>query len=510
MKIGVISPVAHGTGASCISMLLALRLGYGSADKVCLTHTHPSDSTLRDIGGIAKTVDRTTSTSMLIQTFQYSGAMTEDEYSQYCNAVYKGVDLFTHVSGGEEMTTFEEAKFLSNYAMEKFPHKYLVVDADDHSEGAILDVINRCDVIIFVTKLIVRDIEQLKTRLAKYKKKGVLANKKVMLIFNCYQSEIAQQKDLAKLIGVPPKAVYFMPMSPYIAWATYARAFPKLWNFVTKGDTRVLSVKQELDRIVQGLTVKQKGRPLSKKEIKLFGVKHANIQDADSLEPNPVEVTPAQQKYVEELHKLNYTQFSANCPVPPQKQASELPAGFGGPQQGFGFGKKAEQLAEPVQPQATVQPVNFGQPQAVNFGQSQPVNFGQPQSINQQVQQPQNSNRLWDDDEEEVPVKPTKVVKSVHKPNPAPKTKEITELEQPHNTEAKPVELVSEPSVPIEPRKKPEPKPVIPSLPKSTLKTRPTQGAGVGIKTVTIPTTKVQAPRHQAGGIKPSTIGGDK
>mgnify|MGYP001457153730 CR=1 FL=1 len=479
MKIGVISPVAHGTGASCISMLLALRLGYGSADKVCLTHTHPSDSTLRDIGGIAKTVDRTTSTSMLIQTFQYSGAMTEDEYSQYCNAVCKGVDLFTHVRGGEEMTTFEEAKFLSNYAMEKFPHKYLVVDADDHSEGAILDVINRCDVVIFVTKLIVRDIERLKTRLAKYKKKGVLANKKVMLIFNCYQSEIAQQKDLAKLIGVPPKAVYFMPMNPYIAWATYARAFPKLWNFVTKGDTRVLSVKQELDRIVQGLTVKQQGGALSKKEIKLFGVKHANIQDADSLEPNPVEVTPEQQKYVEELHKLNYTQFSANCPVPPQKQA-------------------------------TVQSVNFGQSQAVNFGQSQPVNFEQPQSINQQVQQPQNSNRLWDDDEEEVPVKPTKVVKSVHKPNPAPKTKEITELEQPHITEAKPVELVSEPSVPIEPRKKPEPKPVIPSLPKSTLKTRPTQGAGVGIKTVTIPTTKVQAPRHQAGGIKPSTIGGDK
>jgi len=460
-------------------MLLALRLGYGSADKVCLTHTHPSDSTLRDIGGIAKTVDRTTSTSMLIQTFQYSGAMTEDEYSQYCNAVCKGVDLFTHVRGGEEMTTFEEAKFLSNYAMEKFPHKYLVVDADDHSEGAILDVINRCDVVIFVTKLIVRDIERLKTRLAKYKKKGVLANKKVMLIFNCYQSEIAQQKDLAKLIGVPPKAVYFMPMNPYIAWATYARAFPKLWNFVTKGDTRVLSVKQELDRIVQGLTVKQQGGALSKKEIKLFGVKHANIQDADSLEPNPVEVTPEQQKYVEELHKLNYTQFSANCPVPPQKQA-------------------------------TVQSVNFGQSQAVNFGQSQPVNFEQPQSINQQVQQPQNSNRLWDDDEEEVPVKPTKVVKSVHKPNPAPKTKEITELEQPHITEAKPVELVSEPSVPIEPRKKPEPKPVIPSLPKSTLKTRPTQGAGVGIKTVTIPTTKVQAPRHQAGGIKPSTIGGDK
>lgn len=479
MKIGVISPVAHGTGASCISMLLALRLGYGSADKVCLTHTHPSDSTLRDIGGIAKTVDRTTSTSMLIQTFQYSGAMTEDEYSQYCNAVCKGVDLFTHVSGGEEMTTFEEAKFLSNYAMEKFPHKYIVVDADDHSEGAILDVINRCDVIIFVTKLIVRDIEQLKIKLAKYKKKGVLANKKVMLIFNCYHSEIAQQKDLAKLIGVPPKAVYFMPMSPYIAWATYARAFPKLWNFVTKGDTRVLSVKQELDRIVQGLTVKQKGGALSKKEIKLFGVKHANIQDADSLEPNPVEVTPEQQKYVEELHKLNYTQFSANCPVPPQKQASELPAGFGGPQQGFGFGKKAEQSAEPVQPQAT-------------------------------VQQPQNSNRLWDDDEEEVPVKPTKVVKSVHKPNPAPKTKEITELEQPHITEAKPVELVSEPSVPIEPRKKPEPKPVIPSLPKSTLKTRPTQGAGVGIKTATIPTAKVQAPRPQAGGIKSSTIGGDK
>lgn len=466
MKIGVISPVAHGTGASCISMLLALRLGYGSADKVCLTHTHPSDSTLRDIGGIAKTVDRTTSTSMMIQTFQYSGIMSEDEYAQYCHAVFKGVDLFTHVSGGEEMTTFEEAKFLSNYAMEKFPHKYLVVDADDHSEGAILDVINRCDVIIFVTKLVVRDIERLKTKLAEYKKKGVLANKKVMLIFNYYQSEIAQQKDLAKLIGVPPKAVYFMPMNPYIAWATYARAFPKLWNFVTKGDTRVLSVKQELDRIVQGLTVKQKGGSLSKKEIKLFGVKHANIQDADSLEPNPVEVTPEQQKYAEELHKLNYTQFPANCPVPPQKQASELPAGFGGPQQGFGFGKKAEQ--------------------------------------------PQNSNRLWDDDEEEVPVKPTKVVKSVHKPNPAPKTKEITELEQPHNTEAKPVELVSEPSVPIEPKKKPEPKPVIPSLPKSTLKTRPTQGAGVGIKTATIPTAKVQAQRPQAGGIKSSTIGGDK
>ena len=481
MKIGVISPVAHGTGASCISMLLALRIGYGSADKVCLTHTHPSDSTLRDIGGIAKTVDRTTSTSMMIQTFQYSGIMTEDEYAQYCHAVFKGVDLFTHVSGGEEMTTFEEAKFLSNYAMEKFPHKYLVVDADDHSEGAILDVINRCDVIIFVTKLVVRDIERLKIRLAEYKKKGVLANKKVMLIFNYYQSEIAQQKDLAKLIGVPPKAVYFMPMNPYIAWATYARAFPKLWNFVTKGDTRVLSVKQELDRIVQGLTVKQKGGSLSKKEIKLFGVKHANIQDADSLEPNPVEVMPEQQKYAEEFHKLNYTQFP-NCPVPSQKQASELPAGFGGPQQGFGFGKKAEQ----------------------------PVNFGQPQSINQQVQQPQNSNRLWDDDEEEVPVKPTKVVKSVHKPNPAPKTKEITELGQPHNTEAKPVELVSEPSVPIEPRKKPEPKPVIPSLPKSTLKTRPTQGAGVGIKTATIPTTKVQAPRPQAGGIKSSTIGGDK
>lgn len=479
MKIGVISPVAHGTGASCISMLLALRLGYGSADKVCLTHTHPSDSTLRDIGGIAKTVDRTTSTSMMIQTFQYSGIMSEDEYAQYCHAVFKGVDLFTHVSGGEEMTTFEEAKFLSNYAMEKFPHKYLVVDADDHSEGAILDVINRCDVIIFVTKLVVRDIERLKTKLAEYKKKGVLANKKVMLIFNYYQSEIAQQKDLAKLIGVPPKAVYFMPMNPYIAWATYARAFPKLWNFVTKGDTRVLSVKQELDRIVQGLTVKQKGGSLSKKEIKLFGVKHANIQDADSLEPNPVEVTPEQQKYAEELHKLNYTQFPANCPVPPQKQASELPAGFGGPQQGFGFGKKAEQPAEPVQPQAT-------------------------------VQQPQNSNRLWDDDEEEVPVKPTKVVKSVHKPNPAPKTKEITELEQPHNTEAKPVELVSEPSVPIEPKKKPEPKPVIPSLPKSTLKTRPTQGAGVGIKTATIPTAKVQAQRPQAGGIKSSTIGGDK
>lgn len=466
MKIGVISPVAHGTGASCISMLLALRLGYGSADKVCLTHTHPSDSTLRDIGGIAKTVDRTTSTSMMIQTFQYSGIMSEGEYAQYCHAVFKGVDLFTHVSGGEEMTTFEEAKFLSNYAMEKFPHKYLVVDADDHSEGAILDVINRCDVIIFVTKLVVRDIERLKTKLAEYKKKGVLANKKVMLIFNYYQSEIAQQKDLAKLIGVPPKAVYFMPMNPYIAWATYARAFPKLWNFVTKGDTRVLSVKQELDRIVQGLTVKQKGGSLSKKEIKLFGVKHANIQDADSLEPNPVEVTPEQQKYAEELHKLNYTQFPANCPVPPQKQASELPAGFGGPQQGFGFGKKAEQ--------------------------------------------PQNSNRLWDDDEEEVPVKPTKVVKSVHKPNPAPKTKEITELEQPHNTEAKPVELVSEPSVPIEPKKKPEPKPVIPSLPKSTLKTRPTQGAGVGIKTATIPTAKVQAQRPQAGGIKSSTIGGDK
>lgn len=510
MKIGVISPVAHGTGASCISMLLALRLGYGSADKVCLTHTHPSDSTLRDIGGIAKTVDRTTSTSMMIQTFQYSEIMTEDEYAQYCHAVFKGVDLFTHVSGGEEMTTFEEAKFLSNYAMEKFPHKYLVVDADDHSEGAILDVINRCDVIIFVTKLVVRDIERLKTKLAEYKKKGVLANKKVMLIFNYYQSEIAKQKDLAKLIGVPPKAVYFMPMNPYIAWATYARAFPKLWNFVAKGDTRVLSVKQELDRIVQGLTVKQKGGSLSKKEIKLFGVKHANIQDADSLEPNPVEVTPEQQKYAEELHKLNYTQFPANCPVPPQKQASELPAGFGGPQQGFGFGKKAEQPAEPVQPQATVQPVNFGQPQAVNFGQPQPVNFGQPQSINQQVQQPQNSNRLWDDDEEEVPVKPTKVVKSVHKPNPAPKTKEITELGQPHNTEAKPVELVSEPSVPIEPKKKPEPKPVIPSLPKSTLKTRPTQGAGVGIKTVTIPTTKVQTPRPQAGGIKSSTIGGGK
>ena len=62
---------------------------------------------------------------MLIQTFQYSGAMTEDEYSQYCNAVCEGVDLFTHVSGGEEMTTFEEAKFPFQLCDGEVPHKYM-------------------------------------------------------------------------------------------------------------------------------------------------------------------------------------------------------------------------------------------------------------------------------------------------------------------------------------------------------------------------------------------------
>ena len=105
------------------------------------------------------------------------------------------------------------------------------------------------------------------------------------------------------------------------------------------------------------------------------------------------------------------------------------------------------------------------------------MNFGQPQSINQQVQQPQNSNRLWDDDEEEVPVKPTLVVKSVHKPNPAPKTKEIRSLNN-RITRQKPVGACIRTECSDRAGKKPEPKPVIPSLPKSTLKTGPTQGAG--------------------------------
>lgn len=509
MKIGVISPVAHGTGASCLSMLLALRLGYGSADKVCLTHTHPSDSSLRDIGGIAKTVDRTTSTSMLIQTFQYSGAMTEDEYSQYCNAVYKSVDLFTHVSGGENMTTFEEAKFLSNYVMEKFPYKYIVVDADDHSEGAVLDVINRCDTIVFVTKLVPRDIERLKTKLADYKKKGVLAGKKVMLVFNAYQTEIAQQKDLAKIIGVPPKAVYFMPMNPYIAWATYAKAFPKLWNFAIKGDPRVLSVKQELDRLVQGMTQKTKGGGASKKEIKLFGVKHVDVLNAESLQPNPVDATAEAVAYAEELHKLNYTNYPDNCAV-----TQKAGVNFGQPQ--HGFGKRVDtptvSVTVDVNVEPKIQPVSFGQPQAVNFGQPQPVNFGQPVSATN----PPVTGSLWEDDV--APTTAVKQQKPVHKVNPAPKTKEIKELEQPHNTEAKPVELVSEPSEPIEPVKKPVPKPAIPNLPKSTLKSRPAAGTtATGIKTATIPTgaippvrPEMQKKKVQAGGIKTTTIGGDK
>lgn len=500
MRIGVLSPVAHGTGASCISMLIALRLGYGSTDKVCLTHTHPSDSTLRDMGGIARAseMDKTTSTSMMIQTFQYGGIMTEEEYSQYCNAVSKEVDLFTNVRDGEEMCSFEDAKYLSNYVMEKFPHKYVVVDADDHSEGAVLDVINRCDVIVFVTRLAPRDIERLKSKLAEYKKKGTLAGKRVMLVFNSYQSEIATQKDLAKIIGVPPKSVYFMPMNPHIAWATYARAFPKLWNFVTKGDTRVLSVKQELDRIIQGMTQKQKGGALSKKEIKLFGVKHSSVQNgAELLAPNPVDATPEARKYAEELQKLNYTYVPPTC----DKQ-SELPAGFGGPAQGTGFGQPMG-FGQPTT-QVVAQPTN--QPQAVNFGQPQVVNFGQPQGVAQQVS---NSNLLWEDDEE------------LEKPTIAPKPKkpkQIQELEQPHNVEAKPVELVSEPSVPMKPAKKPKPKPVTPELPKSTLKPRKAQ-TGVtegipkqsGVKPAPLPVNKPQNKvKGGAGGIKSSTIGGEK
>lgn len=94
MRIGVLSPVSHGTGASCISLLLALRLGQGT-DRVCLTHTHLTDTSLRDAAGVTSAVDRTTTPSMIIRTFQSAVSMSEQEYAQYCAAVTRDVDLFT-------------------------------------------------------------------------------------------------------------------------------------------------------------------------------------------------------------------------------------------------------------------------------------------------------------------------------------------------------------------------------------------------------------------------------
>lgn len=491
MRIGVLSPVAHGTGASCLSMLLALRLGQGSTDKVCLTHVHPSDSTLREIAGVVGTVDKTTTPSMIIRTFQSAGAISEQEYAQYCAAVTREVDLFTCTRSGDVMCSYEDARYLSNYVMEKFPHKHVVVDADEHSENAMLGVIERCDVVVFVTRVSMNNIAMLKVKLGQYMKQGVLRGKRVMVVFNNYQTEVVQQKELAKILGVPVKAVYFMPLNPYIAWGTFNRKMPVLWNFIAKGDPRVAGVRLELDRMVAGMVQKQKvTAPAKQEKNKLFGVKYeVDAEEAARVKPDVVDITQASRDHAERFQQLTQTQ----PPVQRQTAISEgLPAGFGAPDK-VGFAAEPEQTP-PEQVQPVVEPVQETVAPVQEYAASEYT-----ESLQELIEQEAS--------DAQIPLLSAKLDGTAI-------TKAELPSDQPGKTAPRPVEL--EPIIPKPPITRQTTKPVIPPLPAAVLKPR-TQQSPLRPTVGNLPTSTIPAKQSgdgskrgtplSFGGLQTTTIG---
>jgi len=467
MRIGVLSPVAHGTGASCISLLLALRLGQDSTERVCLTHVHPSDSTLRDISGVAGTVDKTTTPSMIVRTFQSAGSMTEQEYAQYCASVTREVDLFTCTRSGEFMSSYEDARYLANYVMEKFPHKHVVVDADEHSESAMLDVIERCEVLVFVARISNSNIEMLKGKLAQYMKKGVLSGKKVLLVFNNYQTEVVTKKELAKRIGVPVKSLFFMPLNPYIAWGTFRRKLPKVWDYIIKGDPRVAGVRLELDRMVTHmLTQKGKTKATVDKEIRLVGVKlNTPEDDKVNIPEAAVKITDSALAHAESMHQIN--QPVTQKPEPSQSTvfSEGLPAGFGAPPK-TGF---------------VEQPEGFGAPPKTGF-----------------VEQPE--------------------VLSAKKPKGTKSTLPKLEIPEAHPEKVNPapVELQAAPSEGIVRKiERPVVKPIAPALPTAVLKpttkqTKPMPQAALPTTTLSSKSTKDTQSKViplPTGGLQSTTLG---
>ena len=182
MRVGVISPVSHGSGASCVSLLIALRLAQGT-DRVCLTHIDPNDTFLRDASGVGDSVDRSTTPSMIINTFKNT-VLSEQEYTQYCAAVTRDVDLFTCTRAGDAVCSIEDSRFLAKYVAESFPHKHVVIDADDHCDESIREVIDCCDALVFVARVAKGEIQNLRQKIEEYKNDGILSGKRIALVFN--------------------------------------------------------------------------------------------------------------------------------------------------------------------------------------------------------------------------------------------------------------------------------------------------------------------------------------
>ncbi|GHU92886.1 hypothetical protein FACS1894208_01040 [Clostridia bacterium] len=280
MRIAVLSPVSHGSGASVISLLLALRLAQGT-DKVCLTHVQPADTALRDISGVGNTVDKTTTPSMIIRTFQSAVTMSEEEYSQYCAAVTREVDLFTVTRAGDAVCSSDESRYLARYIAEKFPHKHVVVDVDDHSDEVVREVVGYSDTIVLVARTSRNEIRSLSEKLKEYGRDGVLSGKRIVVVCNRYNDAVVKQKELAALLGVKPAFVYVIAYNSYVAWAEFNNKFVDFWQFIKKGDSRVADVRLDLDKLAQGL--RQKGstgaKPIAQK---LIGVKYVEASEDSS------------------------------------------------------------------------------------------------------------------------------------------------------------------------------------------------------------------------------------
>ena len=252
MNIAIISPQAHNTGTTTLSILVALELA-SRGKKVCLTHANSESASFYDYFNLKSFEDRTVTPSQVVKLLR-EGDIRPEEISDYCKKVNDTLEVF---SNNSKAFTSDDMKFMLEKMGTHFPHDYIFFDVDVGAYDmpnyyVSSDIIKYSDAIIVN---VTQSIQQLKEFGAR---KEVITEmfrgKPVLVVVNKFCEIQSTLKETSTWMGIKaPNNWMILRNNPWIPFGTNHGKIVDVFKKMKDKDTRVIDIASDIEKIADGV-----------------------------------------------------------------------------------------------------------------------------------------------------------------------------------------------------------------------------------------------------------------